>query len=168
MSDRNEETRSSRELTIRRIRSDIQAAQLRVALDEARGRQTPEAVVRLAQLPMPPVPSPFDTLRTPDGKLRTDPASRREMALHVRRNILAAQLRVALDEARGRPTPEAVKRLAQKELPTLSLPASCLSRAAVVGSKCLPQEPRTCRGGQPPGRTASWRRDNSLTVYRWV
>lgn len=92
---------------------------MRVALDEARGRQTPEEVVRLAQLPMPPVPSPFDTFRTPDGKLQTDPASRREMAVHVRRNILAAQLRVALDEARGRPTPEAVKRLAQKELPTL-------------------------------------------------
>jgi hypothetical protein len=39
--------------------------------------------------------------------------------LHVRRNILAAQLRVALDEERGRETPEAVKRLAQLELPKL-------------------------------------------------
>jgi len=42
-----------------------------------------------------------------------------ELALHVRRNILAAQLRVALDATRGRPTPEAVKRLAQMELPSL-------------------------------------------------
>jgi hypothetical protein len=41
------------------------------------------------------------------------------MALHVRRNILAAQLRVALDKERGRVTPEAVKRLAQLKLPEL-------------------------------------------------
>jgi hypothetical protein len=39
--------------------------------------------------------------------------------MHVRRNIRVAQLRVALDEARGRPTPEAVKRVAQRKLPTL-------------------------------------------------
>ncbi|GIU55673.1 hypothetical protein NicSoilC12_14220 [Arthrobacter sp. NicSoilC12] len=58
-------------------------------------------------------------MRTPDGKLRTDPASRRELAMHVRRNILAAQLRVALDKERGRVTPEAVKRLARMELPSL-------------------------------------------------
>jgi hypothetical protein len=115
----NEETRAAKEQTIRRIRSNIRAAQLRVTLDEARGRQTPEAVVRLAKLTPPRLPSPFDTLRTPDGKLRRDPEARRELALHVRRNILAAQLRVALDATRGRPTPEAVKRLAQMELPSL-------------------------------------------------
>lgn len=39
--------------------------------------------------------------------------------MHVRRNILAAQLRVALDKERGRVTPEAVTRLAQMELPSL-------------------------------------------------
>jgi hypothetical protein len=114
-----EETRTPREPTLRRIRSDILAAQLWVALDEARGRPTPEAVVRLAQLTPPPLPSPFDTLRSPDGRLRTDPASRRKMARYLRRDILAAQLRVGLDEARGRQMPEAVKRLAQKKLPTL-------------------------------------------------
>jgi hypothetical protein len=119
MSATDEEALASREESILRIRNDIQAAQLRVALDEARGRPTPEAVVRLAQLTPPPLPSPFDTLRTPDGKLRTDPASRRQMALHVRRSILAAQLRVALDEVRGRQTPEAVIMLAQMELPSL-------------------------------------------------
>ncbi|MEC5193303.1 MULTISPECIES: hypothetical protein [unclassified Arthrobacter] len=41
------------------------------------------------------------------------------MALHVRRNTLAAQLRVALDKERGRVTPEAVTTLAQMELPSL-------------------------------------------------
>jgi hypothetical protein len=41
------------------------------------------------------------------------------MALYLRRGIRAAQLRVALDEQRGRVTPEAVKRLAQRKLPTL-------------------------------------------------
>lgn len=119
-----EETRNAREQTIRRIRSGIRSAQLRVALDQLRGRQTPEAVVRLAQRTPPRLPSPFDMLRAPDGKLRRDPEARREMAIHVRRNILAAQLRVALDEERGRPTPEAVKRLAQRKLPSLmSTPA---------------------------------------------
>jgi hypothetical protein len=113
-----EDSGTSREQTIRRIRSGIRAAQLRVALDEIRGRETPEAVVRLAQRTPPPLLSPFDTLRTPDGKLRRDPEARRELAIHVRRNILAAQLRVALDEQRGRPTPDAVKRLAQRKLPT--------------------------------------------------
>lgn len=119
MSARDDENQSSREQTIRRIRTGIQAAQLRVSLDKARGRQTPEAVVRLAQLTPPRLTSPFVTLRSPDGKLRMDPASRRDMALHLRRNILAAHLRVALDDARGRPTPERVKGLAQTKLPTL-------------------------------------------------
>lgn len=120
MSADDEEGRASREDTILRIRSGIRSAQLRVVLDEIRGRETPEAVVRLSQLTPPRVPSPFDTLRTPDGKLRRDPEARRKLALHVRRNILAAQLRVALDEQRGRQTPEAVKRLAQTKLPTLT------------------------------------------------
>lgn len=120
MSGDNREARASKEEAILRIRSGIRAAQLRVALDEIRGRETPEAVVRLAQRTPPKLPSPFVTLRTPDGKLRRDPASRRELALHVRRNILAAQLRVALDKERGRATPEAVTRLAQRELPKLT------------------------------------------------
>jgi hypothetical protein len=113
------EARASREETILRIRRGIRVAQLRVTLDQLQGRQTPEAVVRLAQRTPPRLPSPFDTLRTPDGELRRDPASRREMARYLRRGIRAAQLRVALDEQRGRPTPDAVKRLAQRELPPL-------------------------------------------------
>lgn len=119
MSAVNEETRISREEAILRIRAGIRAAQLRVALDKDRGRQTPVAVERLAQRTPPKLPSPFDALRTSDGKPRRDPASRREMALYFRRGIRAAQLRIALDEQRGRPTPEAVKRLAQRKLPTL-------------------------------------------------
>lgn len=119
MSAENTKATAPREETVLRIRRGILAAQLRVMLDEIRERQTPEAVVRLSQLALPRMPSPFVTLRTPDGKLRRDPEARRELALRVRRNILAAQLRVALDKERGRVTPEAVKRLAQLELPTL-------------------------------------------------
>jgi hypothetical protein len=114
-----DEGQASREQAILRIRSGIRSAQLRVDLDAMRGRETPEAVVRLSQRTPPKLPSPFDTLRTPDGSLRRDLEARKELALHVGRNILAAQLRVALDEARGRPTPEAVMRLAQRKLPTL-------------------------------------------------
>ncbi|SFT76172.1 hypothetical protein SAMN04487915_10398 [Arthrobacter sp. ov118] len=119
MSDLDQEARASREEAILRIRRGIRAAQLRITLDDLQGRQTPEAVLRLAKLTPPLLPSPFVTLRTPDGKLRADPASRRVLALHVRRNILATQLRVALDKERGRVTPEAVTRLAQMELPSL-------------------------------------------------
>lgn len=118
MSRLDEEARAYREETILRIRRGIRAAQLRVTLDRLRGRQTPDVVKCLDQRTLPKLPSPFDTLRTPDGKLRTDPASRREMALYLRRGIRSAQLRVALDEQRGRPTPKAVKRLAQRKLPT--------------------------------------------------
>lgn len=108
MSPDNRKATASKEETILRIRRGIRAAQLRVVLDERQGRQTPAAVVRLSQLTPPRLPSPFDTLRTPDGMLRRDPASRREMALYLRRGIRAAQLSVALDKERGRPTPEAV------------------------------------------------------------
>jgi hypothetical protein len=76
-----DENGTSREQTILRIRSGIRAAQLRVVLDDARGRPTPPAVVRLAQRTLPPLPSPLEALRGPTGKLSTDPASRREVAL---------------------------------------------------------------------------------------
>ena len=119
MSARDHENQSCREQTIRRIRRGIRAAQLRVVLDQAQARPTPEAVVRLAQLTMPPLASPLDSLRLPDGKLRGDPASRRQIARHVRRSIRAAQLRIVLDEREGRPTPDAVERLAHTKLPAL-------------------------------------------------
>lgn len=105
MSADEESSRISREQTARRIRRNVRAAQLRVALDEARGRPTPPAVVQLAQLPMPPLPA------AREGRSSTEQTARR-----IRRSIGAAQLRVALDRARGRPTPPAVVPLAQ--LPT--------------------------------------------------
>lgn len=42
---------AAREAQAMKIRRDILAAQLRVALDNERGRETPEAVVRLSKLP---------------------------------------------------------------------------------------------------------------------
>lgn len=69
---------------------------------------------------MPPLPSPLDSLRSADGKLRKDPASRPQLARHVRRSIRAAELRIVLDERQGRPTPEAVERLSQTKLPLLT------------------------------------------------
>lgn len=119
MSGGNRETRASRDDVMQRVRSGIRSAQLRVRLDDLRGRETPEVVVRLAQRTPPPLPSPFETLRTPDGRLQSDPEARREMARYIRQSIRAAQLRVALDAQRGRPTPEAVKRIAQRSLPKL-------------------------------------------------
>lgn len=78
MSRLDEEARAYREETVLRIRRGIRAAQLRVTLDQLRGRQTPDAAKRPAQRTLPKLPSPFDTLRTPDGKLRMHPASRLE------------------------------------------------------------------------------------------
>lgn len=48
---------SARELKAMKIRRNIRAAQLRVALDKERGRETPEAVVRLSKLPLPELPA---------------------------------------------------------------------------------------------------------------
>jgi hypothetical protein len=47
-----------REAKAKKIRRGILAAQLRVKLDEVRGRETPEAVVRLSQLELPRLPQP--------------------------------------------------------------------------------------------------------------
>lgn len=122
MSAGEEEPRRSGEKTIRRLRNGIRMAQLRVVLDQAQGRPTPEAVLALAQLTMPPLPSPLDFLRSEDGKLRADQASQREIVRLVRRSIRMARLKIVLDERQDRPTPEAVKRLAQTELPTKLCP----------------------------------------------
>ncbi|MEV7132136.1 hypothetical protein AB0N24_04525 [Arthrobacter sp. NPDC093128] len=46
---------SVREAQAMKIRRGIRAAQLRVALDNERGRQTPEAVIRLSNLKLPEV-----------------------------------------------------------------------------------------------------------------
>lgn len=121
-----EEARSAREEFIRRTRQGIRAAELRVVLDDARGRPKPPAVVRPAQRTLPPLPSPLGTLTAPTGKLRTDPTSRSQIARILRDGVRPAQLRVALDEQRGQPTPEAVKRLAQRKLPTLMWAPSCV------------------------------------------
>lgn len=47
----------SREAQAIKIRRGIRAAQLRVALDKERGRETPEAVIRLSNLKLPEVPT---------------------------------------------------------------------------------------------------------------
>jgi hypothetical protein len=46
---------SAREAQAMKIRRGIRAAQLRVALDKERDRETPEAVVRLSNLELPEV-----------------------------------------------------------------------------------------------------------------
>jgi hypothetical protein len=56
------------------------------------------------------------------AKPQTKAADRRAQAMKIRRNILAAQLRVALDKERNRDTPEAVVRLSELPLPEVSVP----------------------------------------------
>ncbi|WP_156144197.1 hypothetical protein [Sinomonas humi] len=114
-----ERSPASREKTALRIRHGIRMAKLRVTLDGVLGRETPPAVVQLSQLRLPPLPSPLEALRSPEGRLRKDPESRRETALYLRRSIRAVRLRVVLDEELGRPTPEAVKQLSRLKLPRL-------------------------------------------------
>lgn len=62
-----------REQKAMEIRRDILAAQLRVGLDETRGRKTPEAVVRLSQLKLPEIPQPGTKIRFND---RVDAAAK--------------------------------------------------------------------------------------------
>lgn len=52
---------------------------------------------------------------------RSKLVARQEQALELRRGIRAAQLRVALDKQRGRPTPAAVVRVANRKLPEVTL-----------------------------------------------
>lgn len=56
-----------------KIRRGILAADLRVKLDAERGRETPEAVVRLSKLDLPEIPQPSHKVRVDD---RTDAAAK--------------------------------------------------------------------------------------------
>lgn len=58
---------SAREAQATKIRRGIRAAQLRVALDEARGRETPEAVIRLSNLKLPEVTTTVKSSRPDHG-----------------------------------------------------------------------------------------------------
>jgi hypothetical protein len=54
----------AREAQAMKIRRGIRVAQLRVALDKERGRETPEAVVRLSNLKLPEVTGAVKTPMT--------------------------------------------------------------------------------------------------------
>lgn len=62
-----------REEKAKEFRRGIRAAQLRVSLDTARGRVTPEAVVRLSQHKLPKLPQPGTKIRFND---RVDAAAK--------------------------------------------------------------------------------------------
>ncbi|MET3934874.1 hypothetical protein [Arthrobacter sp. OAP107] len=55
---------SAREAQAIKIRRGIRSAQLRVALDKERGRETPEAVIRLSNLKLPEVTGVVKTSTT--------------------------------------------------------------------------------------------------------
>lgn len=62
-----------REEKAKEIRRGIRAAELRVSLDEARGRVTPEAVIRLSKLDPPKLPQPGAKIKFND---RVDAAAK--------------------------------------------------------------------------------------------
>lgn len=62
-----------REAKAKEIREEIGYAKLRVSLDQERGRETPEAVIRLANLEVPKTPQPGRKIQFED---RTDAAAK--------------------------------------------------------------------------------------------
>ena len=54
-----------------------------------------------------------------------DPTNRAQVVVEVRREILAARLRVTIDERLGRETPPVLLRLSRMKLPPIVWPHQC-------------------------------------------
>lgn len=101
---------SARALLSNELRLKILKAQLRVTLDEQLGRTTPESAKKLAALPLPPrfrVPRQDEN----EGNRRDcNPTTEEPAPGPSRREVLAARMKVSLNELRGRdPAPELMR-----------------------------------------------------------
>jgi hypothetical protein len=105
------------------LRREILAARLKITLDEQLDRPTSPKVKLLAQMRLPPLVMPCPRV---DGetKCRTyDPATKDRVFATLRREILAARLKVTLDEQPGRETSPTVIRLSKMKLPPIVRPS---------------------------------------------
>lgn len=92
------------------LRREVLAARLKITLDEQLGRETSPTVIRLSKMKLPPIARTYD------------PTSKEQVFATLRREILAARLKVTLDEQLGRETSPRVKLLAQMKLPPIARP----------------------------------------------
>jgi hypothetical protein len=101
------------------LRREILAARLKVILDEELGRPTSVKVKRLAAMDLPRiVRSVAHDDRVTDRQTYV-PTKKDEIFRTLRREILAARLKVTLDEQLGRETSPTVMRLAGMKLPLM-------------------------------------------------
>lgn len=101
------------------LRREILAARLKVILDEELDRPTSVKVKRLAAMDLPRiVRSVSHDDRATDRQTHV-PTKKDQVFRTLRREILAARLKVTLDEQLGRETSRTVMRLAGMKLPPM-------------------------------------------------
>ncbi|AOT04706.1 hypothetical protein [Arthrobacter sp. U41] len=105
------------------LRREIQAARLKVILDEELGRPTSVKVRRLAAMDLPPTVRSYQRVGGVSERTTYDPTNKDQVFATLRREILAARLKVTLDEQLNRETSPTVKALAGMKLPPIVRPS---------------------------------------------
>jgi hypothetical protein len=108
---------TNREEVFATLRREILAARLKVTLDEQLHRPTSPKVKLLAQMKLPPLVMPCPPVDGETKRRTYDPTNKEQVFATLRREILAAQLKVTLDEQLGRETSPTVIRLSKTKLP---------------------------------------------------
>ncbi len=101
------------------LRRKIRAARLKVTLDEQLGRKTSPEVRSLAGMKLPPLVRSNKPLTEATAQGMFQRMSTDELLRTLRREILAAELKVVLDRRLRRDTAPAVKKLAGMMLPPI-------------------------------------------------
>lgn len=99
------------------LRREILVARLKVTLDEELDRPTSTKVKLLAQMKLPPLVMPCPRVDGETKRRTYDPTNKEQVFATLRREILAARLKVTLDEQLGRETSQTVIRLSKMKLP---------------------------------------------------
>lgn len=104
------------------LRREILAARLKVTLDEELDRPTSVTVRRLAAMDLPQIIRPYQRVDGVTKRGTYDPSHKDEVFATLRREILAARLKVTLDKQLNRETSPTVKALAGMKLPPIVRP----------------------------------------------
>lgn len=116
------------------LRRGIQAARLKDIPDEELARPTSVKVRRLAALDLPQIVRPYQRVDGVTKRRTYNPSHKDEVFATLRREILAARLKVTLDEQLNRETSTTVKALAGMKLPPIARPHQrCYSQAEPAG-----------------------------------
>lgn len=99
------------------LRREIFAAQVKVALDRELGRPTSSKVKKLAAVKMPPRARSHKSSPRASEQESVQETRKERLFEMLRREIFAAQVKVALDRELSRPTSSKVKKLAELKLP---------------------------------------------------